>query len=428
MKTLYVDCFSGVAGDMLLAGLLALGLDQAELEAVLAGVGLPGWHLEVARVTRMGIAGTHVRVVVGGLERGHGHGHSHEHGHGHGHGHSHEHGHNHGHDHEHPEIHLHTHGFTFLEVLALIQGAALPAPVEARAVAIFTALGEAEARVHGVALDAVHFHEVGAIDSVLDVVGVAWGLWRLGIERVVSAPVPLTRGFVKTAHGPMPLPAPATSELLRGLPVVPCPVERELVTPTGAAILRTICNEFGHFPAMVVDAIGWGAGTIELADRPNLLRLVLGHTAPIAPDCVVIESNIDDMSPEIAGWLLERLLEAGALDVWLVPLHMKKNRPGLLVGALAEVGRAAGVEAVLLAESTAIGLRRYPVTRQVLDRRFERVATPFGEVAVKVAIQNGKVVNFAPEYADCAARAQAAGVPLKQVYQHAVAAWLERQP
>ncbi|MCA9527942.1 MAG: LarC family nickel insertion protein, partial [Myxococcales bacterium] len=289
---LYVDCFSGIAGDMMLGALLELGVPRDDLEGALRRIDLPAWRLVTERVQRMTLAGTAVRFEAV----------DHDH---------HHHDHDHDHDHEPVEHHVHHHGLSPADIDARIRAAALPPPVEARATAIFAALAEAEARVHGTTVAEVHFHEVGAIDSILDIVGVAYGLWKLGIDRVESAPPPISRGFVRTAHGRMPLPTPATLDLLRGVPLTPCALPRELVTPTGAAILRVSADRYGDFPAMVASAIGWGAGRADLADRPNLLRLVLGHADATAPDCHVVEANIDDMSPELAGWLMEALFAAG---------------------------------------------------------------------------------------------------------------------
>lgn len=309
--------------------------------------------------------------------------------------------------------------------MRILKGGDLPQAVVERAVSAFDAIAVAEARVHGVDREAVHFHEVGAVDSILDIAGAAYGLWALGVDRIESAPPPMGRGFVRCAHGPMPLPAPATLHILEGVPIAPCTLERELVTPTGAAFIRAWADRVGPFPEMVVEGCGWGAGNADFADRPNLLRIVLGRTEAAEARCTVIESNLDDCSPELAGHLLDRLFEAGALDAWFSPIHMKKNRPGFIVGALAAPGRAAAVEEILLTESTAIGLRRFPVTRHVLDRRHQTVQTPFGPVRVKVAHRGGTQLNAAPEYEDCRRVAKTAGVPLKTVYQHAIAAFVD---
>jgi len=436
-RIVYFDCFSGLAGDMTLGALVDLGLDPDRLRAALSTLPVEGWTLHTEERLKMGIRGVGLHIEVGGETEGpaepHPQGEHHDHGLDHPptqhHGPTHHgHGHDdldpaHAHDHE-PGGHHHDHHFHYADIVRILTGGDLPPPVVDKALAAFDAIAVAEARVHGVDRDAVHFHEVGAVDSILDIAGVAFGLWALGIDRVESAPPPMGRGFVRCAHGPMPLPAPATLEILKGVPIAPCPLERELVTPTGAAFIAAWAERVGGFPEMVVEGVGWGAGNADFPDRPNLLRIVLGRTEPEAARCTVIESNLDDCTPELAGYLLERLFEAGALDAWFVPIHMKKSRPGFTVGALADAGRAAAVEEVLLAESTAIGLRRFPVTRLKLDRRHRTVQTPFGPVTVKVAHRGGEVLNVAPEFEACRALARAAGVPLKLVYQHAVAASL----
>lgn len=441
MRIAYFDCFSGLAGDMALGALIDLGLDVDRLRAALSTLPVDGWSLTTEDRHKMGIRGVGLRIDIGGRSEGpatpHGHGH-HEHGH-HEHGHHghdpapahHGHGHDdldpsHGHDHD-AGGHDHAHHFHYADIVRILKGGDLPPPVVERALAAFDAIADAEARVHGVERAAVHFHEVGAVDSILDIAGVAFGLWALGIDRVESAPPPMGRGFIRCAHGPMPLPAPATLEILEGVPIAPCPLERELVTPTGAAFVAAWAERVGGFPEMVVEGVGWGAGNADFPDRPNLLRVVLGRSEPEAARCVVIESNLDDCPPELAGHLLDRLFEAGARDAWFAPIHMKKNRPGFTVGALADAGRAAAVEEALLAESTAIGLRRFPVTRLKLARRQQRVETPYGPVTIKVAHRGGRVINAAPEYEDCRRVARQAGVPLKAVYQHAVAAFVGRE-
>ena len=384
-RILYFDCFSGIAGDMTLGALIDLGVDAAELDAAVRAVPLGAWRLKVAHVVRSGIRAVDVKVEVDG----------------------------------------HGHGVTLGRILELVGGAELPQPVRALALAAYRALGAGEARVHGCAVDDVHFHEVGAVDSIVDIVGSAWGVWRLGVDRVESAPPPLGRGFVDCSHGRMPLPAPATLEILRGRPITSAPVEHELVTPTGASFVAAWADGVGPIPDMVVEATGWGAGDADFEDRPNLLRLVLGRGLPAtdAGPYTVLEANLDDASPELAGYLLERLLAVGARDAWFAPLVMKKGRPGFMVGALADAARRAAVEDVLLAESTTLGLRRHAVSRLELDRACEAVDTPFGPVPVKVGRRGGQVVNVAPEHEACAALARAAGVPLKTVYQQAVAAY-----
>ncbi len=413
-RILYFDCFSGVAGDMTLGALVDLGLDAGRLEEALRTLDLGGWHLQVSTVHKNGLRGTHVDVVIGGVIEGPAL----------------------PADEEvrfvpvapaKPTIVTRRDDYAYRDIVRVIEGGRLPPPVVERALAAFRAIAEAEARVHGVDVERVHFHEVGAVDSVIDIVGSAWGIWQLGVDRVEAAPVPIGRGFIRSAHGRIPCPAPATLEILQGVPIAPSGLDRELVTPTGAAFVRAWATRVGPYPAMTVERVGWGAGNADFPDRPNLLRLVLGRTDPADAECTVIEANVDDMSPEIAGYLLERLFDAGAKDAWFVPLHMKKNRPGLLVGALCDAGRRAAIEDVLLAESSAIGLRRFPVTRLKLDRAHVTVSTPFGDVSVKVARRDGKVVNAAPEYEACARLARERGVPLKTVYQHAIAAYVDRE-
>jgi pyridinium-3,5-bisthiocarboxylic acid mononucleotide nickel chelatase len=411
-RILYLDCFSGVAGDMALGALIDLGADVEALRAALGTLPLPDWHLRVDTVNRSGITATDVHVEIGGREEGPAQD-------------DHDHEHDPAGDHTHDD-HTHHHHYHYAEVMGALAGGALPTPVVERAQAAFDALAEAEAKVHGLPKEQVHFHEVGAVDGVIDIAGVAWCLWHLGVDHLESAPPPMTRGFMRCAHGRLPLPAPATLELLRGFQVSPCDLKKELVTPTGAAFLAAWARRVGGFPAMTIERIGWGAGDIELPDRPNLLRMVLGRTDPAPADCWVVETNLDDQSPEQCGYLLERLFEAGALDAWFSPLHMKKSRPAVMVGALCTPGARAAIEHALLSESTAIGLRRYPVTRQVMSRRVVTVQTPFGPVPMKIAGDPTGPHNAAPEYEACAALARAAGIPLKVVYQHAVAAWMGR--
>lgn len=392
MRTLYIDCFSGLAGDMTLGALIDLGLDPAALEAALRTLPLPDWTMQTRRARRHGLEGVDLHFLIGGRAEG-----------------------PHGENDEGPLHH-------YADIVAALRGGRLPSPVVARAVAVFDALAEAEAQVHGVPREAVHFHEVGAVDSVLDIAGVCFGLWSLGIERLISAPPPLGRGLIRGAHGPMPLPAPATLALLQGLPITGCAVDKELVTPTGAAFLKVLVDEIGPIPSMILERVGVGVGDLELPDRPNLLRLLLGRLDPRAPDAFVVEANLDDLNPEIAGYLLERLFEAGALDAWFTPAQMKKGRPGVMIGALVDEAQRAAVEATLLAESSTLGLRRYGVSRHVRPRRHLTVETAYGPVRLKLGGAPGEVLNVAPEYEDCAALARAHGVPLKEIYRQAIAA------
>lgn len=418
-RVLYFDCFSGIAGDMTLGALIDLGLDVEALRAALATLPLDGWRLEAHKVVRQGLSATDVHIKVGEAEEGPAiespdgdHHHPHP---------DHDHTHDHGHDHSH---HHHHH---YQDIVDIIEGGRLPAPVVQRAKAAFDEIAKAEARVHGSTMEAVHFHEVGAVDSIIDIVGVAWGIWALGVDHVESAPPPIGRGFIRSAHGRMPCPAPATLEILEGLPILGTDLNRELVTPTGAAFVKAWARRIGPYPDMVVEKVGFGAGDAEFPDRPNLLRLVLGHQQPGHERCMITEVNLDDLNPEITGHLMDQLLAAGALDVWFTPIHMKRNRPGITIGALSDEGHQAAIEQILLTESSSLGLRRFPVTRVKLDRAHVSVQTPFGPVQVKLGRRGGEVLNVAPEYADCARVANAAGVPLKTVYQHAVAAYVNRK-
>jgi uncharacterized protein (TIGR00299 family) protein len=312
-----------------------------------------------------------------------------------------------------------------LSIKSLIETAALPEGARARALRVFGRLAEAEAAVHRIAVEQVHFHEVGAVDAIVDVCGTAIALDWLGAS-VVSAPVPHGRGLVKARHGVLPLPAPAALEALRGKPTYGVDVEHELATPTGASIVAALAESFGPLPPLRIEAIGWGAGTAELPDRPNLLRVVVGLAEAAAPTLVVIEANVDDMTPEIAGWLVDKLLGAGALDAWLAPIQMKKGRPGVMIGVLARAVDRAAVESVLLAESTTIGVRAHAVERREMPRRIETVDTPWGPSPIKVA-SDGVAHNAAPEFEACRRAAEEHAVPLKDVYARALAAYWSRR-
>jgi hypothetical protein len=302
----------------------------------------------------------------------------------------------------------------------LLGRARLDAGVRARALEIFEALGRAEARVHGMALDKVHFHEVGAVDAIVDISGAAIGLARLGISRVTASPVALGSGTVDTQHGRLPLPAPATLELLRGVPTVPAHVEWETVTPTGAAILRCTVDEFRSMPAMTVEKIGHGAGDDRSGPMPNVLRAVLGRAGGFASDRVVeLQTHLDDLVPEHFDYLMERLFEVGALDVSIQHLQMKKNRPGFLVRVLGRPADRLALVGVLFAESTAIGVRAGEVDRLILERETRRVSTPFGRIGVKVVRDGEGRVHVSAEYDDCKRAARKAGVPLAQVIRAA---------
>lgn len=372
---------------MFLGALLDLGLPRRDLEADLSGLGVEH-GLRVRRVRRGPLAARHVDVLVPHAHRRRGR--------------------------------AHVHGRSYREIRRLLERARLDAAVRRRALAIFEALGRAEARVHGIALEKVHFHEVGAVDAIVDVTSAAIGLERLGVERVTASPVALGSGSVESEHGRLPLPAPATLELLRGVPTVPAHVAWETVTPTGAAILRTIVEGFGDLPAMTVEAIGHGAGNDRPGSMPNVLRAVLGRSGGVQGDrIVVLETNLDDLVPEHFDYLMERLFAAGALDVSLQHLQMKKNRPGMLVRVLGRPADRMALARVLFAESTAIGVRTAECERIVLDREELRVRTRHGAIRVKrVWDPDGRPVVSA-EVDDCKRAAARSGVPLREVVRAA---------
>ncbi|MEN8180896.1 MAG: nickel pincer cofactor biosynthesis protein LarC [Myxococcota bacterium] len=382
---LHLDTFSGIAGNMFLGALLDLGLSRRQLQQDLAGLGLDH-ALRVSRVRRGALAARYVRVQVprkasGSSKR---------------------------------------HGRHWSEIRRLIERARLPEPVRERALRIFEGLAVAEGRVHGIDPERVHFHEVGAVDAIVDVVGAASALYRLGIERVSASPVALGEGTVETAHGRLPLPAPATLELLRGIPTAPAHVAFETVTPTGAAILREVAGSFGPLPAMTILAVGHGAGDDRESPMPNVLRAVLGRDEAWQADRVVsLEANLDDLVPEHFDHVMERLFEAGALDVSLHPLQMKKNRPGFEVRVLAPPARRTELAAVLLTETSTLGLRVSECERIVLPRKTHRIRTPQGMVAVKVVRRPDGRVDVSAEYDDCKRIARRSGVPLREVVRHA---------
>jgi len=385
---LLLEPVGGIAGDMFLAAALDLGVDRAALEAALATLPVGPFRLELSRRAESAIHGTHLDVVVEG---------------------------------EQPEAR------GLAEILEIIDRSGLAPRAKARARALFERIGRAEAKVHGIPIEQVHFHEVGAADSIVDLCGAAAVLDLLGWPRVFSAPPELGRGIVRTAHGPMPIPAPAVLELLTGKPVRPGGPNGEAVTPTGAAILAELC-EVGPLPAFTPGRVGYGLGTRSWPDRPNLLRMTLGQLTEAERPAAggdalwVLEANLDDCTGQLVARAIEAALEAGALDAWAAPLTMKKGRPGVLLGALCEESGRAAVTAALFAETTTLGVRRHPVERAVLGRRLDTVETPYGTVRVKVALQGEREVGAQPEYDDCLARAREKGVAVREVMAAALAA------
>jgi len=385
MKLLYLDCFAGISGDMLLGALLDLGVPEDVLRRELAKLGLPGYSIATQRVVKQSIAATKFDCRA-------------EHRH-----------------HEHR-------GFT--TIAEMITSSALAEPVKRRAVSVFRRLGEAEAKIHGVPLEQIHFHEIGAVDSIVDIVGVCIALEWLGVTAIQASPLPCGSGFVETAHGRFPVPAPATLELLRGVPVVPTAVTAELVTPTGAALLAEVCTRYGSIPALVVEKIGYGAGTRDLPELPNVLRAVLGQPAeaPASDTVSVVEANIDDMNPELCGEVMERLLATGVLDVFWTPVQMKKNRPGMLLTVLCEPSDADRVAELVLTHTTSFGVRIHEARRRTLTREIVLVRTRYGEIAVKIGRLAGQVVQRSPEFESCRRAAGETDVPVKDVYNEAARA------
>jgi pyridinium-3,5-bisthiocarboxylic acid mononucleotide nickel chelatase len=381
LRIIYFDCFAGISGDMTVAALLDLGVPLAVLEEGLAGLSLPraAWRLEIGKTERHGIQSTSFQVHVG-------------------------------------EHQPHRH---YTDIAGMIEQSSLAVAVKETAQKIFFRLAEAEARVHGVEIGHVHFHEVGGVDSVVDIVGTAICLDYLGVAEVYAAPLPYGSGFVETAHGRLPVPAPATAELLKGVPVHFETGPGERVTPTGAAIVATLACGFGTPPAMRIERAGSGAGSRDFADIPNILRLVLGEKSAgmHREEIQVIETHIDDMNPEICGFLMERLFAAGALDVAFSPLQMKKNRPAVKLTLLAARDKLEELARLVLTESTAIGVRHYPAGRITLARSIEERETSLGKVLVKVVGNDGIPLRVTPEFEECRRIAEERGLPLLEVYR-----------
>ncbi|MCA1684562.1 MAG: nickel pincer cofactor biosynthesis protein LarC [Planctomycetia bacterium] len=389
MRIGYFECFSGISGDMTLGALVDAGVDPGAIQRAVDSLGLAG-SLTFEAVRRGGFRATYAKVDA-------------------------------------PPEHVHRH---MHHIEAIIDKSVLTPRQQDLARRIFTRLGEAEAAVHGIDLAKIHFHEVGAVDSIIDIVGAAVGLDLLGVDRFEASPVPPGRGWVVAAHGKMPLPAPGTAELLKGVPLASSEVEMELTTPTGAAILTTVAETFGPLPAMTVEAIGLGAGTKDLKGQANILRLFVGKVSlPADGDRVwVLETNLDDLPGEVVGYTTTQLMAAGALDAFVTPVQMKKNRPGVMITVLCDEPRIADLEEILFRETTTLGVRRYPVSRHKLRRQATEVATRFGPVKGKLGWIEGRPPTFSPEHDDCARLATAHGVPLREIHDAAHAAYRERTP
>ena len=428
MKTLYFDCFSGISGDMTIGALLDLGVDLGYLTSELRKLPVEGYELKASRVTRSNLSAMKFDVLVQGEEK-HEHHHDHDHDPEHGHHQEHEHHHHEHHGHSHSHTHSHSHGHFHRkasQILGMIRDSHLNANTKRIASEIFTKLAISEGKVHHIAPEDVEFHEVGAVDSIVDTVGSAIGFDALGIERFLCSAINIGSGFIHCQHGVFPVPAPATADLLRHATIYQKHAQTELVTPTGAAILAAVVNRFGNLSGFAAERIGYGAGTKQFADFPNCLRLMLGEEERHSGDVIVIEANIDDMNPQNFGYVTDKLLAAGALDVFTIPIQMKKSRPGQLLQVLAPSGAVDALSRLIFEETTTIGLRKYPVDRTTLDREFVDVDIEYGKVRIKVSRMNGEVVNFAPEFEDCARIAREKNIALKRVQALATHAYMKQ--
>ncbi|MBC7910274.1 MAG: nickel pincer cofactor biosynthesis protein LarC [Pyrinomonadaceae bacterium] len=392
MKTLYFDCFAGASGDMILGALVGAGVEPQALLENLSLLGVQGYEIKFETVDRSGISATHALVHTA---------------------------------HEHAHRHL-------SDILKIISQSKLSEGVKDRAARIFSHLAEAEARVHNMPVEQIHFHEVGALDAIIDVVGACIGFELLGIERFASSALHVGSGMVEMAHGRFPVPPPAVAELLKDIPIYASNIKGELVTPTGAAIISTVCTEFGALPKMKTEKTGYGAGTREYEKFPNVLRLMIGEDEATTQGqaeterLLMIETNIDDMSPQLFGHLMDKTFELGALDCYFTPAQMKKNRPGVLVSILCRRDVSEAMTELLFSETTTLGVRSYEVERRALEREIVRVATPYGEIDVKLGFINGRVINRMPEYEQCRAAATRAGVALRIVEAAALNALSDR--
>jgi uncharacterized protein (TIGR00299 family) protein len=451
MRIAYLDCFSGISGDMFLGALIDAGVPAKIFEEAVEALGV-GARLETSKVNRSGISAAKVDVIVDGetdsprdasaeLSKGrtgmsdaHGHDHSHKQGHQP----DHEYGNRHKHEHQ--------HGRGLAEIREIIGKAALSESAKSTALSIFEKLGAAEAKIHNVPIEEIHFHEVGAVDALVDIVCAAVGAEALGVDEFVCSPLNFGGGTVNCAHGTFPVPTPATVELLQGAPVYSSGLQAELVTPTGAAIVASLVKRFESFPEMKIEKSGYGAGNRDFPGHANVLRITVGESrtqgdageAPFdsrsgqvrathSETISILEANLDDLNPQVFGYVMDRLLEAGALDVFATPVQMKKNRPGTLLTVLAKTEDADKLSQIIFAETTTLGVRRRQEIRQTLARRWERVGTKWGEVRIKIASMNGSVSNYAPEYEDCRRIAEEQKVPLKAVMMDAMEAYARSQ-
>ncbi len=396
MTIAYFDCFSGAGGDMIVASLLDAGANEGILREGLGALSVDGYSLSIEKITKQGFAATKFNVQL---------------------------------DKQLKQPHRHLHN-----IVDILGASRISDSVKEKATRVFTKLAEAEAAVHGCSIEKVHFHEVGAVDAIVDVVGAVLALEQLDVTKIVCSAIPTGSGTVKCDHGIMPIPAPATAELLKGIPIAECDETGELITPTAAAILTTLAESFGPMPQMKTEKIGYGAGTRDGQSRPNVLRVMIGESisqenvgstnenGANQDSAVLLETNVDDCSPEIVGYCMERLLESGALDVYAQPIQMKKTRPGLLLSVLCKDEQVGEMERILFAETSTLGIRRRNVQRTVMQRRIESVSTPYGEIRMKVGcFEDIETVN--PEYEDCKKAALEHKVPLRVVMEAARTAY-----
>ncbi len=383
MKCLFLDCFSGISGDMTLGALVDLGLPQKHLKEELAKLRLPGYSLHFSRTTRMGISGRRLTVKTTAGKQPH---------------------------------------RSYSNIEAIITKSRLAPSVKESSLTIFKHIARAEAEVHNKKIEDIHFHEVGALDSIVDIVGCAVGIDYLGIEKLFASEVPLGHGFVTCRHGTIPVPAPATLKILKGVPVYSAGVEAEMVTPTGAAILAGLVDVFGPMPPMTIGKTGYGSGTRELKDRPNMLRVIMGtlQSGTRKESVRVLEANIDDMNPEWAGYLMERLFEEGALDVSFIPAQMKKNRPGILVKIVCNENQQNLLTAILFQESTTAGVRSYRAERSIVTRRSTTIRTRYGSIKAKVLGDGSGGERIVPEFEECRRLAQSKKLPLRKIYEEVI--------
>jgi uncharacterized protein (TIGR00299 family) protein len=403
MKILYYDCFAGISGDMNLGAMIDLGVDPDALINELKKLNVSGFELKISRQKRNAIEGTKVDVLLSA------------------HSHTHSHDHTHGHDVKKGDHHGHAAHRNLTDIRDIIAASELSDIVKNNSIRIFERIAEAEAKVHGTTIDKIHFHEVGAVDSIVDVVGAAICFDFLGVDKIIASPVELGSGFVKCQHGLIPVPAPATLEILKNIPVKIGGVPHEATTPTGAAILAAMADEFSSNMNLSIDKIGIGVGTRDV-EIPNILRVMLCHDNKVTAGCVeekaiVFETNIDDMNPEFYEYVMDRLLESGARDVFLIPVIMKKSRPGNLLKVLCSVDDQDAVLKVLLKETTTLGVRRYPVDKICLEREFKKVVTKYGVFTIKVGILDGKAIKSKPEYEECRRAAAEHDVAIQEIYR-----------